>query len=156
MEKKEIFTTNPEKAASRVAINGVMLASLFVMLAVIFLEPEKFNFIAIIQMVLSIPLLFVASLVYSKIGYWKETKIWSSFGYITQSFGNFFIINSIGLIASGISKFLAFSYFGLIILLLASYSLINIYHKRKFSSQFFKFLFFLIIISLGGILPLLL
>jgi len=34
--RPKFFSTNPEKAASRVAINGVMLGSIFVMLAVIF------------------------------------------------------------------------------------------------------------------------
>jgi hypothetical protein len=54
-----------------------MLASIFVMLAVIFLE--KFNLLGVMEMVLSIPLLFISSLAYAKIGYWKETKLWDGF-----------------------------------------------------------------------------
>ena len=117
-KKLKTFTTNPEKAASRVAINGVMLASLFVMLAVVFLEPEKFHILAIAQMILSIPFLFVSSLAYSKIGYWKDTALWELLGYFTNTFGNLFMINAIGLLASRISNSIAFLYFGLTISLL--------------------------------------
>lgn len=156
MEKEpKIFKLNPEKAAARVAINGVILASLFVMLAVIFLEPERFNFMAVAQMVLSIPFIFVSSLAYSKLGYWKETKLWDLFGYLTYSFGIFFMINAIGLISSNISLPLAFLYFGLIICLLLIYSLINIFHGRSLRTQSLKFLLAAAILFSGGVLPLL-
>jgi len=155
--EKEIKTRrlNPEKAAARVAINGVILASLFVMLAVIFLEPEKFNFMAIAQMVLSIPFIFVSSLAYSKLGYWEETKIWDLFGYLTYSFGIFFMINAVGLIASSISLPLSFLYFGLIFFLLLAYTSINIFHGRSSRAQLLKFLFASVILFWGGIVPLL-
>ncbi|HIH17960.1 MAG TPA: hypothetical protein HA282_01155 [Nanoarchaeota archaeon] len=156
MKKEQgIFTSNPEKAASRVAINGVMLGSIFVMLAVVFLEHDNFHPMAITQLVLSIPFLFVSSLAYAKIGYWKDTKHWDSFGYFTNTFGNFFVINAIGLISSGVSRVLAFSYFALIILLLLIYSYINISYTRSYVSKSFKFLLSLAIIFFGGILPLL-
>lgn len=154
--KKESKTcpSNPEKAASRVAINGVMLASIFVMLAVVFLDPEKFNLFAVIQMFISIPFLFVSSLAYSKIGYWRETKIWDSLGYLTHTFGNFFMLNAMGLLASQISSTLALVYFGITIILLLIYSLINlIYGDKSFKNQIAKFLFSTSIIVLGGILP---
>jgi len=150
----KLFRTNPEKAASRVSINGVMLASLFVMLAVVFLEPEKFHFLAIAQMVLSIPLLFVSSLAYSKIGYLKINRRWDFFGYITLTFGNFFMINAIGLIASRISYSLTFIYFGLTIFLLLIYSIVQLSYHRSPLSQIFKFLLSIAIIFFGGILPL--
>ncbi|TAK95452.1 hypothetical protein EPO05_04090 [Patescibacteria group bacterium] len=153
-KEDEFFSTNPEKATSRVAINGVMLASIFVMLAVIFLDYEKFNFLATAQMVLSIPFLFVSSLAYSKIGYWKETRLWDSLGYFTTTFGNYLMINAMGLVAAGISYPLAYSYFGLTIILLLTYSSINIYQTKLVKKQLFKFLFATAIIFLGGILPL--
>ena len=149
------FTTNPEKAASKVAINGVMLASLFVMLAVVFLEPEKFNTFAIAEMVLSIPFLFVSSLAYSKIGYWKETKLWDIFGYFTNTIGNLFMINAIGLLAASLSMALAYSYFGVTVFLLLAYSSINVFYSKFFGRKLFKFLFSVALIFLGGILPLL-
>ncbi|MBT3691428.1 hypothetical protein HOG16_04260 [Candidatus Woesearchaeota archaeon] len=157
MKRKEnIFTTIPEKASARVAINGVMLASVFVMLAVIFLELDKFNPLAVAQMILSIPLLYVSSLAYSKLGYWKETKRWDIFGYFTNTIGNLFLINGIGLVASILSFTVSFIYFGLMILLLFVYSYINVSHTKRIAPKLFKFLFSLAILFFGGILPLLL
>ena len=153
-KERDIFSTNPEKAASRVAINGVMLSSIFVMLAVVFSEPGKFARVAVIQMVLSIPFLFVSSLAYSKIGYWKETKLWDSLGYFSNTFGNLFMINAIGLLASALSLIVSFVFFGIIISLLFIYSCINIYYTKSYGSKIFKFLFSLIILFFGGILPL--
>jgi len=155
MKKQDnLFSTNPEKAASKVAINGVMLASIFVMLAVVFLDLEKFNTIAVIQMVLSIPLLFISSLAYSKIGYWKETKLWDLLGYFTNNFGNLFMINAIGLLASVISITFSYIYFGITIFLFLTYSIINIVYTRMYGRKLFKFLFSLAILVIGGILPL--
>ena len=155
MKKQDnLFSTNPEKVASKVAINGVMLASIFVMLAVVFLDLEKFNTIAVIQMVLSIPLLFISSLAYSKIGYWKETKLWDLLGYFTNNFGNLFMINAIGLLASVISITFSYIYFGITIFLFLTYSIINIVYTRMYGRKLFKFLFSLAILVIGGILPL--
>lgn len=149
-----IFSTNPEKAASRVAINGVMLASIFVMLAVVFLDIEKFDKAAIIQMILSIPFLFISSLAYSKLGYWKETKLWDTFGYFTNTIGNLFMINAMGLLAAVISLRFSFVYFGIMIILLVLYSSINIFYTKSLGTKLFKLLFSLAILFFGGILPL--
>lgn len=157
MKKKvNLFSTNPEKASGRVAINGVMLASIFVMLGVIFLDYQKFNIIAISEMVLSIPFLFISSLAYAKIGYWKETKLWDILGYFANTFGNFFLINAIGILSFSVSHLLAFLYFGLIIFLFLIFSIINLFYGKPFNDQLFKFSLTLIIIFFGGILPLLL
>lgn len=160
MENKKTgaFVTNPEKAASRIAINGIMLASLFVILAI--LLDSNFKEIsgpAIYQMVLAIPLLFVSSLAYAKIGYWKETKLWDKFGYFTNTIGNLFVINAIGLLVSENAKTLALLYFILMIVLMLIYSLINIsYNPHLLKTKIFKFLFSTVILFLGGILPLIL
>jgi len=153
-EKKGFFITNPEKANSKVAINGVMLASIFVMMAVVFLEIEKFEVIAVAEMVLSIPLLFISSLAYSKVGYLKRTKLWNSLGYFTTTLGNYFLINAIGITSHKLSFTFAYVYFGLIIFLTLAYSIINIINTKQFGKQIFKFLFALVILLLGGVLPL--
>lgn len=156
MKKEEHpFATNPEKAAARVAINGVMLASLFVMLAVVFLEPEKFNQWSIAQMLFSIPLLFISCLSYAKIGYWKNIKPWNALGYFTNTFGNLFMINAIGLLAARLSYSISYYYFGLTVLLLLIYSSISITHTKSVRMKLFSLIFSLAIIFVGGILPLL-
>jgi len=156
MDEFDKYSTNPEKAASRVSINGVMLASLFVVLTVIFLEPEKFDLLVVAQLVLAIPFLFVSSLAYSKIGYWKQIRLWDVLGYFTNTLGNLLIINAIGLMVSVISISLALLYFGLMIGLMFIYSLINvIYIRTTWSEKILKFLFLVVILFIGGILPLL-
>src|SRR3989344_4688002 len=127
MKKENIFSTNPEKASARVAINGVMLASIFVMLAVVFLDLDKFNHWAVVQMVLAIPFLYVSSLAYSKLGYWKETKLWDAFGYFSNTLGNIFLINAVGLFALTLSFLFSIFYFLITIARLFIYSSINIY-----------------------------
>lgn len=157
MAKEDLFRTNPEKASAKVSINSFMIASLFFILTLIWtLNPEKFSSIIIYELVLAIPLLFVSSLSYSKIGYWKETKLWDWLGWFTNNIGNIFVLNVVGLIAATFSIKLSFLYFGLTILLMFIYSLINIiYRHNKLAEKLFKFLFFLVILFLGGIYPLL-
>lgn len=153
-EEPILLPPNPEKAASRVAINGVMLASLFVILSVVFLNPDQFRVVGIAQILFSIPFLFVSSLAYSKVGYWKETRLWNAFGYVTLTFGNFFMINAMGLFVAKISYELAMIYFAITIILLIAYSLVQINYRRSPSGQLIKFLFSSSIILIGGIIPL--
>ena len=150
------FSINPEKATSNVTIAGVMLASLFVALSVIFLEPERFDVWTIAQLALAIPLLFVACLAYAKIGYWKENKLWDTLGYFTNTSGDFLLINAIGLMISKISIGVSLAYFTLTIVLMLIYTIINVIYKpHTLTDKSFKFLFSLLIMIFGGILPLL-
>ncbi len=147
---------NPEKAASRVAINGVMLASLFVVLTIIFLDPKKFDAFATAQLVLAIPFLYVSSLAYSKIGYWEKTRLWNALGYFTNTIGTLLLINAIGVLVSSISVPLAIVYFGIMILLLLIYSLINVLYNRKtLLEKILKFSFSTAILLAGGLFPVL-
>ena len=157
MKMNEMFKTNPHKAITRVTINSFMVGSLFFILTLIWtMNPEKFSSWVIIQLVLAIPLLFVSSLAYSKIGYWKETKLWDRFGWFTNNLGNIFVLNVVGLITSTLFQTLSLIYFGLTISLMLIYSIINIYYlPDQFSSKLFKFLFFVVVMILGGILPVL-
>lgn len=157
-EDKDIFETKPEKAISKITINAFMIGSLFVILTLIWtLDPHKFSLIIISQLVLAIPLLYVSSLAYTKLGYWKETRLWDRFGWFTNNIGNIFVLNVIGLIAATVYKNLAFVYFGLILFLMLIYSVINVIYKpRALKEKLFKFVFFLIILSIGGIIPLIL
>jgi hypothetical protein len=154
-EKGDIFETKPEKAIGKITINAFMIGSLFMIITLIWtLDPHKFSLVIITQLVLAIPLLFVSSLAYTKLGYWKETKLWDEFGWFTNNIGNIFVLNIIGLITSTVNRNLSFVYFGLIILLMLIYSIINIIYKpRAIGEKLFKFIFFIVILSLGGIVP---
>lgn len=157
MEKKRIFRTNPQKASARVAINSFMIASLFVVLSLIWsLGSNSFPPIAMAQLVLAVPFLFVSSLAYAKIGYWNETKLWDIFGWVTNNFGNVFIFNAIGLMVATTNQSIAFIYFAITVVLMFIYSFVNvIYFPYLFREKMLKFFLFFIILLLGGIIPLL-
>ena len=154
---KDIFRTNANKASSKVTINSFMMGSLFFILTLIWtLNPSKFSIFIIAQIVLAIPMLFVSSLAYAKIGYWEKVELWDALGWFTNNIGSIFILNAVGLIAGQISKTLAVCYFLLLILLMAAYSTINVVYKPKtLKEKIFKLVFFVSILVLGGVLPLL-
>jgi len=155
-ENSLVFKANPEKASTRIGINSFMMGSLFFILTLIWVvSPEKFNVVIVVQLVLAIPLLFVSSLAYSKIAYRKETKLWDIFGWFTNNLGSIFVLNSVGLMAASFSRNISFLYFGLTLSLMLVYSLINIiYEPHTFKEKLFKFLFFLVVLLFGGVLPL--
>ncbi len=158
MHEKDIFAANPDKAHSRIDINAFIMESLFFILTLIWtLNPNKFNIYIITQIVIGIPFVYVSSLAYSKIGYWKETKLWDMLGWFTHNTSNIFILNVVGLMTSSFNKNLSFLYFGVVIILMAIYSSINLVYKPKsLKEKSFKFLYFILILFLGGILPVIL
>lgn len=151
-----IFGTNPEKAASKVAINSFMAGGLFVVFTLIWtLSPKQFSELIILQLVLSIPLLFVSSLAYTKIGYQKDVMLWDNLAWHTNSIGNAFILNIIGLLVSTEYPYIAILYFTVITILFIIYTAINIsLHPHFVWQKIYKFGFFMFLVILLGILPL--
>ena len=154
MVKENFFQTNPQKSANKVTINSFMMGSLFFILTLIItLDPNKFSHLIITQLVLAIPLLYVSSLAYSKIGYWKEVWEWDILGWFSNTLGNLFIINAIGLVTAKFDPVLAYVYFVLFCLLMVIYTLINIHHRRNLWVQkVFKLTFLLLVVFFGGII----
>lgn len=152
----DIFETNASKASSKVTINSFMMGSLFFVLTLIWtLNPSKFSLFIVAQIVLAIPMLFVSSLAYAKIGHWEKVKLWDVLGWFTNNIGSIFILNAVGLVTAQIYFKVAIIYFALLIILMAIYSVINvIYRKRTLKEKIFKFAFFVFVLTLGGILPL--
>ncbi len=131
METKKIFNTNPQKSSNKVTINSFMMGSLFFILTLIItIDPHKFPVLVVYQLVLAIPLLYVASLAYSKVGYWSETQGWETLGWYTNTLGNLFVLNSIGLVASTFDAVLAKIYFALFAILMCVYTFINVKYWR--------------------------
>jgi len=155
---KDIFQTNQHKASSKVTINSFMMGSLsFILTLILAISPSKFGIFVIAQIVLAIPLLFVSSLAYTKIGHWKEVALWDALGWFTNNIGSIFIINAIGLITAQLYEEVAWAYFILMIILMAIYSAINVvYRKKTLLEKIFKFAFFVLVLVLGGIVPLIL
>ena len=157
MSKKEedIFATNPGKASNKVALSSTMIGALFFILTLILtVGPYKFNRFVIFQIILAIPFLFVSILTYSKIAYWHNNKWWDLMGWFSVNIGNGFLLNVVGLMVASIDRSLALIYFATLAVLMLLYSLINIHYSRNYSGKIFKYLFFLAILLLGGVLPL--
>ena len=156
MKKRINLEPHPEKSASRVSITSFMIGSLLLILTLIWtLKPENFSIILIYQLVLAIPLLFVSSLAYAKVGYWTHHENLDRFAWITNTTGNIFTINVIGLIALTFSKNLAWAYFILVIILIGIYYTLNVIAKPyTLKEKIIKFIIFILIIITGGIWPL--
>ena len=154
MEKDYIFKTNPQKSANKVTINSFMMGSLFFVLTLIItLGSNQFSHAIIFQLFLAVPLLYVSSLAYSKIGYWKETYEWDALGWFANTLGNLFVINAIGLLALRFSLVLSQIYFILFCFLMVVYTFINIRQNKKiFYEKMFKLIFLLVVVFLGGVL----
>lgn len=153
---EKTFEISPQKAVQKIAINSTMIGALFFTLTFILTYGYgKFHQMVVIQLVCAIPLLFVSTLAYSKIGYWKDINTWDIFGWVIGNTGNTLLLNAIGLMILNVSRELSAAYFGLLFLLMTIYSVINIVHvpKREIRQKIFKWLFFISIMILGGVLP---
>ena len=156
-EEKYIFSTNPQKSTNKVTINSFMMGSLFFVLTLIItLDPSKFSHLIIYQLFLAIPLLYVSSLAYSKIVYYEKTYHFDTLGWFTNTVGNLFINNAIGLLALKFSPNLSKVYFSLFCVLMTVYTFINVKQNEKiFYEKLFKLLFLLVIVFFGGIIHIL-
>jgi hypothetical protein len=153
INEQRLFKTNPQKSANKVTINSFMMGSLFFVLTLITtLGKNEFSSLIMFQLVLAIPLLYVASLAYSKVGYWKETYYWDVLGWFTNTTGNLFVMNAIGAVAATFDPVLARAYFSLFILLMFIYTAINIAgHPAAWAQKLFKLLYLLVVIFVGGV-----
>ncbi|MEI8061240.1 MAG: hypothetical protein WCG99_03015 [Candidatus Berkelbacteria bacterium] len=145
-----------DKSISRVTINGTMMASLFFILTLVWtLGPQKFNTSIITQLVLAIPMLFISSLSYAKVSYREKHHVFDRFAWITTTLGNNFVLNVAGLMAATFSKPIAIIYFSTSFILITIYYIINIYDGLDTArEELLKLLFILIIMVIGGIIPL--
>jgi len=152
----EVCPRNPEMAESRLHINSFLMGSIFTVLTIIWaFNSDKITNTTIIQMVLSIPLVFFASLSYAKVGYNRSHKVWYRFGWLTNNIGYLLFLNATGLmVATFSSLIIAFVYFGLLIFLSCTYYILNIISQPgTLKEHLSKLIIFLIVIILGGILP---
>ncbi len=152
------FAKNPEKADARLHINSFLMGSLFTVLSIIWaFNSNKISTAITLQMVLAIPLILFASLSYAKIGYERNHKIWDNFGWITTNIGYILFLNATGLMVIAFSsKIIGIIYFGLVIILASLYYIFNIVSQPgTLKEHLSKIILWLVIIFIGGILPIL-
>ena len=83
----------------------------------------------------------------------ENIKYWDTLGWFTNTTGNLFVMNAIGLLTARFDPVLAHVYFYLFIILMIIYTFFNIKNNRgALYQKLFKLFFLLLIIFLGGIL----
>ena len=150
------FAKNPAMAEARLHINSFLMGSLFTVLALLWAFSSITVSSAItFQMVLAIPLILFASLSYAKMGYERANNIWNRFGWITNNLGYLLFLNATGLMVIAFSsRIIGFIYFGLVIALVMAYYLMNIISQPgTLKEHISKLILWLIIVFVGGILP---
>jgi len=152
---EEFFKVNPEKAAARVNVDSIMMGCLFFVFTLIWtFNPKSFSPIFVAQLAFAIPLLFVSSLAYAKVSYRKENKYWDHLGWYSNTIGNAFVLNVIGVLVFKNYPLISFSYFGLIFVLMLIYTIINIVtNPLRIGEKIFKFLFLIALIFSFGVMP---
>lgn len=152
---KSKHTKHPERFLFRMEINFFMIDSLFFILTLIWaLQPERFSTNIILQLVLAVPMLFVSCLAYSKADNKGRFPLFKRFGWITSTAGNNLVLNAVGLMTFTFHPEIAFAYFATLIpLVVVYYSLNMFYDLHSLREELLKLSFILIIILLGGVLP---
>jgi hypothetical protein len=155
--KNHFFEVNSHKAATRVTTNSIMMGGLFLILTLIWTGGSvKFSTFVVGQLIMAVPLLYVSTLAYMKIGYSEKVFAWDTLGWFTNNIGSIFILNAIGLMTTPIARGFSLLYFILMIALMSTYSAINIiYNPHEKAEKIFKFFFFLFFLVIGGLMPLL-
>jgi hypothetical protein len=154
-QNPKFFQTNPHKAISKVSINAYMIGGLFVVFALIWtLKGDTISPIIMGEIVMAIPLLFISSQAYTKVGYHKEVRLWEYFGWHANNIGDILMLSVIGLFVSKPFVHIAYFYFAFMILLMLIYTMVNIkVHPEKFWSKVYKYLFFAFGVIIFGVLP---
>jgi len=150
----EHFKTNPQKAASKISINNSLMAVCLAIFGILWaIVPEKLTPPIIIQFTFAIPLLYVSSIAYTKIAYWKQVKFWDYLGWFTGTTATAFVLNIIAILIFILGyKGMALAYFLVLWSLLAVYTIINIhYNPWAVRVKIFKLLFFILIQLIFGV-----
>ena len=151
------MTNLSAKASNRIGINRSLIA---IAIGVFFLTVNLkrqilLEEILVLQLVLSIPMLLVSTLAYTKVGYREKTERWNNLAWITFIIGYTFQLNIIGILLSDIvGKNMAIIYFVVTWIVSLIYSLIDIsYDKSAWKERVFKDIIFTLVLVVLGVLP---
>ena len=148
------FKTNPHKAAAKIEINNTLISVCITIFGIMWaFAPERLNVEILLQFIFAVPLLYISSICYTKIAYWKEVKCWDYYGWFTSTTAAAFVLNVIGILTFFLGyTIMALIYFAVIWFLLIIYTLINIHYDPKATGvKVFKLLFFILIQLIFGI-----
>jgi hypothetical protein len=148
------------KSESRLNTNLFLLTiavTLFTFIIAINPALVKSNIFLSLQLTLSIPLFCSSIFARAKLAYTSRIKMWNDYGFITFIIAYSFMINSIGILLSSlVSVFVGIIFFVVNIMSPLFYSFFEIRENRnKLKSRICKDLFFIAILIIMGILPIL-
>ncbi len=151
---------NKVKSATHLTINTTLIFisfTIFTFIASVNSIILKDNFLLTIQLVLSIPFFMSSILSRAKLGILSNSKKVDEFGHLTFTIAYAFLINVVGiLLVNLVSLQASLIFFGVNIALTLIYSVImTIEEKKKLRERIMKDLFFILVIVIGGILPVL-
>ncbi len=149
------FKVNPHKAATKMEANHDLIAVCLTVFGIMWaLTPEKLSLAILLQFIFAIPLLYISSISYAKIAYQQDAKFWDYLGWFTGTMATAFALNIIGILTFLLGHaVLSLIYFFITWLLLLVYTLINIYYNPEDKgTKIFKFLFFIVVQLIFGVL----
>lgn len=149
-----------KKGSDRILINSILAAVSIATLAVMIDSKEpQLNAWSIAQLTMSIPFLITSSLAYAKTCYRHDDEYytWDMLGWFTHSVGYIMMLNAITIILYSTNyKGTAWLYLFVIISLYITYTTIDIMaQKYRLKEKGLKLSFYLLLIFLGSILPIL-
>ena len=148
------------KASDRIQINNILAAACVAILSVLLgLSGEQFSDWMVLQLAAATPLLVTSSLAYAKLSYRgvKECPIWDSLGWITLSLGYIMLINALAImLCTSNYPDVSWWFVSMAILLFVVYSMLDVKaDKKRLKEKGWKLGFYLALIFLGAILPML-
>jgi hypothetical protein len=148
------------KGSDRIQINNILAAACVTILSVLLgLSGVQFSAWMVVQLALATPLLVTSSLAYAKTGYRdaREYHVWDSLGWATLSLGYVMLLNALAIMLYTTNYSAASWWFiGVTILLFVVYSVLDVRaSKKRLKEKSWKLGFYLALMFLGAILPML-
>jgi hypothetical protein len=148
------------KSNARLFMNTTLIGVSFTIFALLFSLQSDFlikSGILTMQLVLSVPFLLTSTLADTKLSYTFHEKHWESIAWSYFIIGYCFLLNVVGILVYHLIGFTPAALFFVVnIALMLTYSAVEIsYNREATARRISKDLFFIIIIFLGGIWPIL-
>jgi hypothetical protein len=159
MTNKEIELVQ-EKSKLKLEVNLWLMGTAFTLFTfIITINPDliRNNDFLSLQLTLAIPLLFSSIFARGRLTCGKEVVLWNNYGFITFIIAYGFLVNAIGILLSTLVSINIGLIFWLVNILSAFlYSLLEIKEdKAKISTRLWRDGIFILIVVLGGLLPIL-
>ncbi len=159
VEPRQLENRFKIRGSDRIQINNFLGAISIAILSVILsLSKSGTSGWIFAQLAVAIPCFITSSLAYTKMSYRgdDEYHIWDNLGWVTHTLGYILILNALTIMLYQRSSFIAWGFIGVTILLFLIYSGLDIIaKKRRLKEKGLKLSFYILLIFIGAILPIL-